>query len=124
MNHTNWGNGYGFFPSETSEHMLTGLYRYALSTLYTNASLTGPAATVCTGTYYTINGTTNSNLPGLPSSTVYSYTTVVPFNAAYNMSDAVTYGLDTLASYVATYLNLTVTACTSAGTSSIPLSST
>ncbi|CZR56305.1 uncharacterized protein PAC_06193 [Phialocephala subalpina] len=85
---------------------------YGVSTLHVNTSLTGTARTACKYSYYGPNPTNTSNLPGLPAMTGYSYTTVIPYDATYNMSNANAYGLDILASEVATFLHLTVPNCT------------
>ncbi|KAF8858158.1 hypothetical protein BDZ45DRAFT_726148 [Acephala macrosclerotiorum] len=85
---------------------------YGVSTLHVNTSLTGTARTTCKYSYYAPNPTNTSKLPGLPAMTGYSYTTVIPYDATYNMSNANAYGLDILASEVATFLHLTVPNCT------------
>ncbi|RDW76160.1 hypothetical protein BP5796_06981 [Coleophoma crateriformis] len=87
---------------------------YVFSTQFLNTSLIGTAQTQCIGTYLarptlpTVDG-----FPGLPTITRYTYTAVIPFNDSYNMSKAIQYGIDSLASHVATYLNLSIPACTS-----------
>lgn len=83
-----------------------------MSTLHVNTSLTGTARTTCEYSYYGPNPTDTSKLPRLPALTRYSYTTVIPYDATFNMSNANAYGLDILASEVATFLHLTVPNCT------------
>lgn len=85
---------------------------YGVSTLFVNNSVTGTARTTCEYSYYGPNPNKTNILPGLPAMTEYFYTTVIPFDASFNMSNADAYGLDILASEVATYLHLTVANCT------------
>lgn len=90
---------------------------YLMSTQYIDTAETGPARTKCnnSGSFFGYFGGPETNA-GLPEFTDYSFTTVFPFGASSgNVAAALTYGLDTLASEVATYLHLTVPNCQSAG---------
>ncbi|KAE8441243.1 hypothetical protein EG329_005607 [Mollisiaceae sp. DMI_Dod_QoI] len=88
---------------------------YGVSTVHVNSSLTGTAQTSCEFSYYGPNPTITTILPGLPAMTEYIYTTAIPFDASFNMSQANAYGLSILASEVATYLHLTVSQCSAYG---------
>jgi len=86
---------------------------YIYSTQFINTSLTGTAMTQCKGTYYV--PLPNVTTPGMPAQTYYTYTTVVDPEKSWLWTTALPYGLDILASEVATYLGLGISNCTSAG---------
>jgi len=90
---------------------------YLISTQYINSSLTGTARTVCTPSYFGYFVPTPTSIwPELPSTTAYTYSTLLPFGVtSWNTTSAFLYGLNSLASEVATYLHLTIPACSSAG---------
>jgi hypothetical protein len=89
---------------------------YGVSTQYINTSLTGTAMTECKYSYFSPNPNKTDILPGLPATTAYDYTTVLPFgDTSWNTTSAFFYGLNSLASEVATFLHLSVPNCTSYG---------